>query len=143
LQDSDLDSDQKRLLEYMGTNAVSVDNLVDQSGLSVEVISSTLLMLELRGWVASQSGGLYVRCTVAPNRISHSLQDNSLDADQKRLLEYMGEDAVSVDKLVNQSGLSVEIVSSTLSLLELQGWVASQSGGLYVRCTATSNRNSF
>jgi len=65
LKDSDLDEDQKRLLEYMGMNAVSVDNLVDQSGLTVEVISSTLLMLELRGWVASQSGGLYVRCAIA------------------------------------------------------------------------------
>jgi DNA processing protein len=63
IKDSDLDEEQKHILECMGTSAVSIDNLVDQSGLTVESISSLLLMLELRGWVASQSGGLYVRCT--------------------------------------------------------------------------------
>jgi DNA processing protein len=68
IKDSDLDEEQKHLLECMGTSAISIDNLVDQSGLTVEAISSTLLMLELRGWVASHSGGLYVRCTSTVRR---------------------------------------------------------------------------
>ena len=48
------------------------------------------------------------------------------------LLEYMGFEPISIDTLVNRSGLTAEAVSSMLLTLELQGIVAS-SGGLFSR----------
>lgn len=53
--------DQDNLLKYMNTEAISVDRLVDMSGLTANAISSMLLILELQGVVKSVSGGLYMR----------------------------------------------------------------------------------
>jgi DNA processing protein len=48
------------LLEYVGFEPISIDTLVDHSGLTAEAVSSMLLTLELQGIVAS-SGGLFSR----------------------------------------------------------------------------------
>ena len=48
------------LLESIGFEPISIDALVDHSGLTAEVVSSMLLTLELQGIVAS-SGGLFSR----------------------------------------------------------------------------------
>jgi len=58
---SDLDSEYARLLDYLEAGANSIDNLVEQTGLTAGEISSMLLILELRGLVAVQPGGLYAR----------------------------------------------------------------------------------
>ncbi|ALG68479.2 DNA-protecting protein DprA [Beggiatoa leptomitoformis] len=60
-QHNELDGDYIRLLEYLCTEAQSIDNLVELSGLTAEAVSSMLLILELQGLIASQAGGLYVR----------------------------------------------------------------------------------
>ncbi|MDJ0864242.1 MAG: DNA-processing protein DprA [Gammaproteobacteria bacterium] len=56
-----LDADYQRLLGCMGYDPVSVDTLVERSGLTAEAVSSMLLMLELRGCVSSLAGGLYTQ----------------------------------------------------------------------------------
>ncbi len=56
-----------------------------------------------------------------------------LSAAQARLLEAMGFDPVSVDALVERSGLTAAEVSSILLILQLQGLIAPTVGGLYVR----------
>jgi len=61
LQVDDLSNDSMQLLEMMGTAPVSVDRLVERSGLTADSVSSILLLLELRGLVASQPGGTYSR----------------------------------------------------------------------------------
>jgi DNA processing protein len=53
--------DQAQLLELMGFDPVSVDQLVARSGLTTAEVSSMLLILELQGRVISQAGGRYVR----------------------------------------------------------------------------------
>jgi DNA processing protein len=58
---SDLGEDYIRLLNYLGTGTTSIDNLVEQSNLTAGEVSSMLLILELRGLVAVQSGGFYAR----------------------------------------------------------------------------------
>ncbi|MEN8219230.1 MAG: DNA-processing protein DprA [Pseudomonadota bacterium] len=63
---SDLDSEYVRLLGYLETGPTSIDNLVEQSGLTAGEISSMLLILELRGLVAVQAGGLYARIKDKP-----------------------------------------------------------------------------
>jgi DNA processing protein len=45
----------------MGFDAITVDMLVERTGLTTEVVSSILLMLELQGDVSSTAGGLYIR----------------------------------------------------------------------------------
>jgi DNA processing protein len=57
----ELDGDYRRLLDGMGYEPVTVDFLVDRSGLTAEAVSSMLLILELRGLVAPAPGGLYCR----------------------------------------------------------------------------------
>jgi len=57
----------------------------------------------------------------------------ALDGDYQLLFECLGYDPIEIDSLVLQSGLTAETVSSMLLLLELEGQVASLSGGRYVR----------
>lgn len=49
------------LLNNMDFAPTSVDNLVEQSGLTPEVVSSILLVLELHGCIESLPGGAYTR----------------------------------------------------------------------------------
>jgi DNA processing protein len=49
------------LLEKMGFDPCDVDELIGRSGLPVEVVSATLLKLELDGKIVSLPGGLYQR----------------------------------------------------------------------------------
>jgi DNA processing protein len=49
------------LLEKMGFDPCDIDELVVRSGLATEVVSATLLQLELDGRVAGLPGGLYQR----------------------------------------------------------------------------------
>ncbi len=51
--------DENRLLAYLKLGPTSIDNLVEQSELTAGGVSSMLLMLELRGLVVTQTGGLY------------------------------------------------------------------------------------
>ena len=60
-------------------------------------------------------------------------QAGELSAEYRQLLEFIEHDAVSVDQLVERSGLTPEEVSSMLILLELEGHVSSAPGGIYCR----------
>jgi DNA processing protein len=53
------------------------------------------------------------------------------DDDYRRLRKYLGHDPVSINELAQDSGLTIDQVSSMLLILELQGVVEAQSGGRY------------
>ena len=55
------------------------------------------------------------------------------DPEYQRLLEFMGWDPVTVDVLVNRSGLTADEVSSMLLILELEGRVQPLFGGCYMQ----------
>ncbi len=55
-----LDLEQQNLLNLIMFSPTSVDWLVQESGLSAEIISSMLLMLELQGYIVNAPGG-YIR----------------------------------------------------------------------------------
>ncbi len=55
------------------------------------------------------------------------------DPEHARLLESMGHDPVSIDALVERTGLTPETVSSILLIMELEGRVTGMGGGLYTR----------
>jgi len=56
------------------------------------------------------------------------------DADYARLLAALGHEALGVDRLAERTGLPVPALSSMLLVLELEGEVAVERGGAYVRC---------
>jgi DNA processing protein len=58
------------------------------------------------------------------------------DADQRLVLETMGYDPISIDQLVIQTGLTTEVLSSILLLLELNGFIAASGRGNYTRINA-------
>ena len=57
----------------------------------------------------------------------------ALDADYKVLLDSMAYDPISIDRLIELTGLTIDSVSSMLLILELRGLVVSQAGGVYIR----------
>jgi len=65
-----------------------------------------------------------------------------LDAEYSKLLESMGFDPISVDELIDRTGLTPEAVSSMLLLLELDGHVSSVPGGNYCRNGKPDGRSS-
>lgn len=55
------DPEYAKLLDAMGFDPVTLDQLVESTGLTVEAVSSMLLILELDGMVESGPGGRYCR----------------------------------------------------------------------------------
>lgn len=58
---STLDLEQQTLLNRVMFSPTSIDELVENTGESVEVISSMLLILELQGYLEATPGGCYTR----------------------------------------------------------------------------------
>ncbi|MEX0614765.1 MAG: DNA-processing protein DprA, partial [Methylophaga sp.] len=58
------------------------------------------------------------------------------DAEYQQLFEYLGFDPIHIDELISRSGLTADVVSSMLLLLELQGRVSALPGGKYSRIGA-------
>lgn len=57
-----LDEENRKLLECVGFEATAVDTVVNRTGLSVEHVTSSLMILELKGFIYSTPGG-YCRTT--------------------------------------------------------------------------------
>lgn len=66
-------------------------------------------------------------------RAESELTQTSLDLEQQNLLKLIPYSPTTVDTLVQESAWSVEEVSSTLLVLELQGYIAALAGGGYLR----------
>lgn len=58
-----LDKDYKMLLDALGFEPASIDDLVDRTGLAPQSIASMLLILELEGRLTPQPGAVYCRVT--------------------------------------------------------------------------------
>ncbi len=56
-----LDLEQQTLLNLVMFSPTSIDDLVTQTGYPIEVIASTLLILELQGYLEATPGGCYTR----------------------------------------------------------------------------------
>ena len=75
------------------------------------------------------------RAGAVPAPVDASGNEPELDPDHARVLACMGYDPVSVDSLVERSGLTAEVVSSILLLLELKGLVEAHGAARYARAT--------
>lgn len=58
---SELDGEAERLFRLISHDPLSIDTLIEHSGLTPDIVSSILLKLELRGLVLSGPGGTYQR----------------------------------------------------------------------------------
>ena len=58
---SKLDPEYQQLIDFIGHESTSIDQLVGSSGLTPAEVSSMLLQLELSGYIASSPGGIYNR----------------------------------------------------------------------------------
>lgn len=56
-----MDEQHAQVLDQMGSDPIYIDLLVERTGLTAEVLSSMLLVLELHNLVASVPGGSYIR----------------------------------------------------------------------------------
>lgn len=56
-----------------------------------------------------------------------------LDPEEQKVLEALGYDPTSVDRVAERTGLTPESVSSMLLIMEMRGLVAASGGGLYSR----------
>lgn len=87
--------------------------------------------------VLEELGALRVpRPDVAP---SASRATDELGDDARRLLRLLSHDPLSIDALIEHSGLTPDIVSSILLTLELRGWVIAGPGGTYQRAAPTQS----
>ena len=59
--DSRLDREHRKLLEAIGYDPVNCDILVQRSGLTIDKLSSMLLVLEINDFIQSAPGGCFVR----------------------------------------------------------------------------------
>ncbi len=92
--------------------------LVETAGDIIEELAPLLGTLETTSEVAADS-------TPSATR--------KLDAEYLQLLDSVGHDPTSVDSIIERSGLTADVVSSMLLLLELEGHVSSATGGRYCR----------
>jgi len=99
-------------------------SLIRQGAKLVETASD---VLEELGVLIGSSGARRDEAAPAP------ISDVELDADYRKLLSEMGFDPISVDHLVQRTGLTADAVSSMLLLLELEGLVSALDGGRYCR----------
>lgn len=56
-----------------------------------------------------------------------------LDQEYQQLLDAMGFDPISTDSIIERTGITPETISSMLLLLEMDGYVSSERGGLFTR----------
>ena len=81
--------------------------------------------------IIEELGSLAAACMGSPENTG---RENDLDDEQRRsFLEAIGFDPVTVDELVERTGLTASQVSSMLLALELEGHVGSEAGGRHIR----------
>ena len=68
-----------------------------------------------------------------PVKKDELINQSTLDLEQQKLLNLIMYSPTSIDLLVHETGKSVEVISSMLLVLELQGHISSATGGGYIR----------
>ncbi|NOR81394.1 MAG: DNA-protecting protein DprA [Methyloprofundus sp.] len=82
--------------------------------------------------ILEELGHLFQQPAPQSSTVNSNIQ-NKLDAEQQNLLNYVMYSPTSIDQLVNESGISVEIIASHLLILEIQGYIIATNGGNYTR----------
>ncbi len=79
---------------------------------------------------------LHMQFPLLPGHAAHTgAETTALTPEQQTVLEHLGYEPTPMDRIVERTALTADVVSSILLLLELQGQVMS-SGALYYRASA-------
>lgn len=65
--EDDLDPEYQVLLDKMGYEPICADDIAVRSGLTIDKVSSMLLILELNDYIKMHPGGLYIRTSTRPS----------------------------------------------------------------------------
>ena len=76
----------------------------------------------------------------AKSSLQHNHFDKIRDNDYKSLIDAMGFDPATIDDIVENSGLTIEHVSSMLLILELEGEIESLNGGQFSRIRSNATQ---
>lgn len=99
-----------------------------------QLIRQGAKLVETARDIVEELGGLIDAAVGAfPTAAAAGTEDKSEDPEYRRLLTAMGWDPVSVDVLVERSGLTADEVSSMLLILELDGRAETLPGGHHRR----------
>ncbi|HPF59237.1 MAG TPA: DNA-processing protein DprA [Candidatus Competibacteraceae bacterium] len=102
--------------------------LIREGAKLVEVATD---ILEELGSLAATTGSVESPVEAVQGVASAGL--DSLDEMYRQLLVAMGDEPCGIDLLVERCGLTAEVVSSMLLILELEGFTAAVPGGFYCR----------
>lgn len=98
-----------------------------------QLIREGAKLVETADDILEELGALAGVNAAEPEQQADETLSHQKDGDYQILFEHLGFDPISVDKLIQNSGLTADVVSSMLLLLELEGEVESLPGGRYVR----------
>ena len=105
-------------------NAQGCHRLIQQGAKLVESVED--ILSELRPQIE------FILQRSAPTAADQPAAPALLEPQSRQLLEQMGYDSVTMDALVDRSGLPVQTVSALLVHLELEGYVSSENN-IYIR----------
>jgi len=112
--------------------------LIKNGAALVENTEDVLICLQnelKRHIIDSRSESLSVKSDSACDKLT------KLSPDTLTLLDCLGFDPVSIDTLVNRSGMDASQVAGALTHLEISGLIMADSGGRYIRCKHTAGTN--
>lgn len=100
-----------------------------------QLIREGVKLVETAEHILEELGAMaeFAQITELPTDSQQSSRPVNDDAEYQQLFEHLGFDPIHIDELISRSGLTADVVSSMLLLLELQGEVESLPGGRYVR----------
>jgi DNA processing protein len=113
--------------------------LIKQGAKLVESVEDILSELapQLHNWLNTNSGNLSNLSRVSASPIksvpSHPHEAPSIAPEHRQVWEALGHDPVTVDHLIQRTGLTAEAICSMLVMMEIEGKVLSGTGGRWYR----------
>jgi DNA processing protein len=110
-------------------------HLIRQGAKLVETANDILeeIAPQLNAWLQQDKATLPAQGQLALDAFSTTPALDELDPDYAQVLDALGYEALPIDQIILNTGLTAEEVSSILLMLELQGFVAACGGGHYMR----------
>lgn len=117
-------------------------HLIRQGAKLVETANDILeeIAPQLNVWLHHERGSV---TPVSQPPLAHPLMDDTdltADPEYQQVLDALGYEALPIDRIILNTGLTADTVSSILLMLELHGLVAACGGGHYMRL-ASGNGN--
>jgi DNA processing protein len=110
-------------------------HLIKQGAKLVETAADVLeeIAPQLNVWLQQDKASLPAQGQLALGNTHALTPAEEIDSEYTQVLAALGYEALPIDQIILNTGLTAEAVSSILLMLELQGFVAACGGGHYMR----------